>query len=299
MPAGNPDGGQWTSEDAGRYSGHPLPDDRETDAAQKPVEYAALEPQTRTDATDAPAGAQYASETEDDAGENRAGGLFEGTPAQLLRQEIAAREYRAALSQVLRYDPTWKPSPSLIDPNDIEGEIARFEAWTKEAKEYFGRLRDFAKPLDRNSGNPIAPSTQKTGDPLVDSTTEKLNSILDRVVARIGPRSDRAAGQYGKEVHDEFKREVSASRLPGIDDEDLDRTFGVGDGASYGEKDSVRPDVVLRDDQGNIVAIYDVKTGAGFTSFQVIKYRLRTDTDSFVPIFELHPRRTIWRCQIH
>lgn len=209
------------------------------------------------------------------------------------------REYRAALSQVLRYDPTWKPRPTLIDPNDIEGDIARLEAWTKEANEYLGRLRNFAKPLDRYTGNPISSSTEKTGDPSVDSTTEMLNNILDRVVARIGPRSGRTAGQYGREVHDEFKREVSASRLPGIDDEDLDKTFGLSEGASYGEKDSVRPDVVLRDDQGNIVAMYDVKTGRGFSTFKVIKYRLRTGSDSFIPIFELHPHgRTIWKARL-
>lgn len=71
---------------------------------------------------------------------------------------------------------------------------------------------------------------------------------------------------------------------------------GVGEVASYGEKDSVRPDVVLRDYQGNIVAMYDVKTGRGFSTFKVIKYRLRTGSDSFIPLFELHPGgRTIWK----
>lgn len=140
----------------------------------------------------------------------------------------------------------------------------------------------------------------KTGDPLIDSTTEKLNDILDRVVARIGPRLDLTATQYGKLVHDEFKREVLAAHLPGIDDEDLDKTFGVSEDASYGDKDSVRPDLVLRDDQGDIVAIYDVKTGRGFSSFKVIKYRLRTGSDSFVPLFELHPGgRAMWKKRNH
>jgi len=42
--------------------------------------------------------------------------------------------------------------------------------------------------------------------------------------------------------------------------------------------------------------MYDVKTGRGFSSFTVIKYRLRTGSDSFVPLFEMHPGgRTIWK----
>lgn len=97
-------------------------------------------------------------------------------------------------------------------------------------------------------------------------------------------------------MHAEFKREALAAHLLGINEEDLDKTFGASGEATYGDKDSIRPDVVLRNDQGNIVAIYDVKTGRGFSSFKVIKYRLRTGSDSFVPLFELHPGgRTIWK----
>ena len=171
VPAGNTDGGQWTSEGGGIGA----PGDLLSDASVTPQhstetgpQYAALETGTRTDVSSAPAGVQYAGATEDDENENRAGPQFEGTPAQLLRQEIAEREYQSALSQVLRLDPTWKPSPSLIDPNDIEGDITRLEAWTEEAKEYFGRLRDLAKPLDHNTGDSISPSMTKTGDLFVD-----------------------------------------------------------------------------------------------------------------------------------
>lgn len=137
----------------------------------------------------------------------------------------------------------------------------------------------------------------RTGDLFVDSTTDKLNGILDIVVARIGPRPDLTPGQYGVEVHEALKREVRAAGLPGVDADDVERTFGVNkDDAPYGAKDSVRPDVVLRDEKGNIVAIYDVKTGRGFSTYQVIRYRQRTDTDSFVPLFELRPGgRTIRR----
>jgi Phage portal protein len=301
VPAGNSDGGQWTSEDVSSAAGGVAgaPNDR-IEAINGQVQGSpANDSRVLSDATPDNTwipGAQYAGGIEDDENETRSGGRFEGTPAQLLRQQIAEREFRSALSDVLRLDPTWKPSLSLVDPNEIEGDIKNLEAWTKEAQEYFERLRELSEPLDRNSGDAISPSTTKTGDPLVDSTTEKLNGILDRVVARIGPRPDLTAGQYGQLVHDEFEREVRAAHLPGIADEDLEKTFGVSEGASYGEKDSIRPDVVLRDDQGNIVAIYDVKTGRGFSSFSVIKYRLRTGSDSFVPLFELHPNgRTIWK----
>ncbi len=295
VPAGNSDGGQWISGSEGNSSNGSI-GDSEAKGVSHPVRYAALDTGTRTDAPPVPVGVQYAGGAEDDEGESRADA--EDSLAQEVRAENALLEYRSVLAQIQRFDPNWKPSTSLTRPGSIEGDIASLEEWNKEAKEYLRRLGELAKPRDRNTGEVISSSPIKTGDPLIDSTTEKLNDILDIVVARIGPRPDLTPTQYGRLVHAEFKREVLAAQLPGIDDEDLDKTFGVNEGASYGEKDSVRPDLALPRD-GKIIAIYDIKTGRGFTSFQVIKYRLRTGSDSFVPLFELHPgRRTIWKGQV-
>ena len=302
VPAGRAHGGEWTSEGKSGSSGEPKIDGSATprgDPGKRP-QYAPLDTGTRSDATPAPAGVQYAGGgIGEEENESRASGRrFDGSEAQQIRHTVAEIEWKDVFAQVRRYDPTWRPTPSFTAPDSIEGDITELEAQTKEAKEYLARLRDLATPRHRSTEEPIESPMTRTGDPFVDSTTDKLNEILDRVVARIGPRPDLTPGQYGTKVHEAFKREVRAAGLPGIETDDLDRTFGAEEGARRGTKDSVRPDVILRDDDGNIAAIYDVKTGRGFTKFQVIRYRQRTRTDSFVPLFELHPGgRTVWKSE--
>lgn len=299
VPGGNPDGGQWTKAD---QSGAPSNSTAGSGAlvSPKPVQFAALDTGTRTDAINAPAGMQYAGGIEDDENENRIGGLrFEGSESQLTRQEAALDQWRAVYSQVQKYDPTWKPSPVWVDPNSIEGDITKLNAWTEEARDYLGQLLDLARARDRNTEDLVSPTVTKTGNPFIDFTTEKLLDILDDVVKRIGPRPDLDRGQYGTLVHVEFAKAVRAAGLHGIDPEDVERTFGVDNNASYGAKGSVRPDAVLCDDSGKVIAIYDVKTGAGFEKTQIIKYRLRTKSNSYVPLFELRPgHRAIWKAKV-
>jgi hypothetical protein len=80
-------------------------------------------------------------------------------------------------------------------------------------------------------------------------------------------------------------------RLQGIGPDDIETTFG---GAYYGAENSIRTDVVLRNEAGDIVAIYDVKTGgAGITSARAADLRAKTGTSSEVPIIELSIRRGV------
>jgi hypothetical protein len=134
VPAGNRDGGQWTREGGGAASSDltAAPNDeaegkpRNAPPIVGPVNDQRVISDATPDNTWIP-GAQYAGGFEDDENETRAGGQFEGTLAQQVRQDIAEREYRFILSQVHELDPTWRPSPSLVDPNDIEG-----EAWLRQ-----------------------------------------------------------------------------------------------------------------------------------------------------------------------
>jgi hypothetical protein len=66
---------------------------------------------------------------------------------------------------------------------------------------------------------------------------------------------------YGQVVHQKFAEAVRAAHIPGIAYNDVETTFSLEDGARYGSPDSIRTDVVLRDEGGEILAIYDVKTG--------------------------------------
>jgi hypothetical protein len=100
-----------------------------------------------------------------------------------------------------------------------------------------------------------------TGVPIIDETTKKLSIILSGVVDRVGPMPGLSPSQYGTMIHTEFAAEVRVAGLPGIELIDVERTFGSQPEVPYGAKDSVRTDVILRDDDGNIIAIYDAKTG--------------------------------------
>jgi hypothetical protein len=131
-----------------------------------------------------------------------------------------------------------------------------------------------------------------TGVPIIDETTKKLALILSGVVDKIGPMPGLSPSQYGTMIHTEFAAEVRAAQIPGIDIVDVERTFGLDPGAAYGAKDSVRTDVILRDDDGNIIAIYDVKTGgASLDPARVDRLRARTHTTTETYMIEMNITR--------
>jgi hypothetical protein len=122
VPAGNPDGGQWTSEAGG--GGSPGIDDSRvlSDASPDP---------------DWIPGAQYA--------QNRTPlGQFPGaTPGQNARLAVAELRASAAIRRVNEVDSIWQPRvASLTAPNSIEGAIGHAEARAHAAEM---RLRELAR----------------------------------------------------------------------------------------------------------------------------------------------------------
>jgi hypothetical protein len=114
VPAGNSDGGQWTSGGGGPRS-----------------EYAQLRPRRLP------------------VGHRIIGGRAHAvTPAQEARLDITAAQARALVREVQRRDPSWKPKPSIY--GDVEG---RIRANQSEAQQATARLRELgardpaAKPL--------------------------------------------------------------------------------------------------------------------------------------------------------
>jgi hypothetical protein len=138
----------------------------------------------------------------------------------------------------------------------------------------------------------IDTSRALTGIESVDSTTNALARTL-AMVAEFADFTPRSTPQlYGILVHKLFADAVRLQQLRGIGYTDVEQTFGLEPDASYGARFSVRTDVVLRNEGGNIVAIYDVKTGnAELTSARVRQLRARTRVGPNVPIFELHLTR--------
>ncbi|WP_442756924.1 hypothetical protein ACNHKD_17160 [Methylocystis sp. JAN1] len=65
------------------------------------------------------------------------------TASQLDRLETTRDLAREAETRVREIDPSWKPEPTLSDPNDIESRIARNEDLTRQANErYAEHLRE-------------------------------------------------------------------------------------------------------------------------------------------------------------
>jgi hypothetical protein len=95
-------------------------------------------------------------------------------------------------------------------------------------------------------------------------------------------------------VHKTFELELRLGAVPGVEVSDIEATFG-GTGR-YGSKGSVRPDVLLRNEAGDIMAIYDVKTGRGeIDDARAQRLRNVIGIGPRIPIIELHLDRGVTR----
>lgn len=101
------------------------------------------------------------------------------------------------------------------------------------------------------------------------------------VMNRSGPQL------YGIRIHMEFAVAVASAGIAGISPDDIERRFALP--ADYGgSKRTVIPDVILRSDSGDILAIYDVKTGEPrLDPWRQDEIRAATGVDSTVPIIIL------------
>jgi hypothetical protein len=126
-------------------------------------------------------------------------------------------------------------------------------------------------------------------------TSDALIDILKDVVGKLGYLPRLPATAYGTLVHGLFALEVSLKGLPGVGD--IERTFSLGDvDPYYGLAGSIRTDLTLRNIRGDIVAIYDIKTGdKPLTRARADELRAKTGAVPNAPVFELHVTRGIAR----
>ncbi|HUU24709.1 MAG TPA: hypothetical protein VMW68_03990 [Methyloceanibacter sp.] len=127
VPAGNPDGGQWT--DGGGGTGGRLPSG----------------PGTLLDVDDSESERTRLAQMAPRRGRGGTGRIQLGngqfaqpTPAQAARYEFARGRADALLSQVRELDPRWSPRPSLRE--SVEGAIRALEAEAREAEAYLREL---------------------------------------------------------------------------------------------------------------------------------------------------------------
>jgi hypothetical protein len=124
----------------------------------------------------------------------------------------------------------------------------------------------------------------QTGFSHIDETTNKLRDILEKVV---NARGEGYGPEYGKTIHYDFADAVKAENLRGIK---VEHTFPVD--AGYGQKGTVRTDVIFYNELGEPIAIYDVKTGsASLDAARVAELRVKTRATLSVPMIEMHIQR--------
>jgi hypothetical protein len=128
-----------------------------------------------------------------------------------------------------------------------------------------------------------------TGISRIDKTTRALGMVLDRTMQTMNFIPTWTPQAYGTAVHVAFGTAVRFAGLEGIGPWDVEHSFRDGESADHGEPGSIRTDVVLRNEAGAVIAIYDVKTGgAKLTPARVRELRMKTRAGPNVPIIELH-----------
>lgn len=129
VPAGNRDGGQWTS--GGGSGGGPR------------SEYAQLRPRRLSGGYRIIGGRAHAA-----------------TPAQEARLDVTAAQARALVREVQRRDPSWKPRPSIYE--GVEGQILANQS---EAQQAAARLRELGagEPAPRSLYDILRPGGQMLG----------------------------------------------------------------------------------------------------------------------------------------
>jgi hypothetical protein len=129
-----------------------------------------------------------------------------------------------------------------------------------------------------------------TGISQIDDTTKKLAQILQNVVNTLSLLPGQPQ-KYGIIVHKAFAVAVIAAGLRGISPLDVEGSFSLPPGYGPTNKKSVKPDAVLRNDGGEIIAIYDVKTGEEtIDPWRARELRAGSGVGRDVPIIVLHPR---------
>jgi len=125
--------------------------------------------------------------------------------------------------------------------------------------------------------------------------TKKLAQIYADTIERL----ERLPGQpqkYGIIVHTAFALAVIEASIG--EPMDIERSFDLPSGFSN-SKESVRPDIVLRNDSGDVVAIYDIKSGdKGIVPRRAREFRAATRAGPDVPIVVTYTDEAILKNQM-
>lgn len=204
MPAGNPDGGQWTEEagieGAVRYETH-IVEANYTAEQQGQINDRHILSDASPDDAWVP-GARYAGGTRRGGGSRGEPGGEEDTPAQGARLAIAEARWRDAMSLVRAVDSTWKPTPGVFET--VEGEIETLEAQVREAHELFTEVTGIGARLVQRGGHHYVSRKLFESVPLREDTRKVFED------AASGPLSDPAVNLFSR-PHREYNNAVGES----------------------------------------------------------------------------------------
>jgi hypothetical protein len=228
--------------------------------------------------------------------------LLSGSQAAL-RHTLAFR-HMAASHRIASQRPHYNPNQPRVPAGHSDG-----GQWTSDgrgsldvvdARERATFLRSGPVASDA-SPDPLgvwsqyaeAANNNNAPDPAIERTRQTLYGILVRVNAEVASRRDPLSPNvYGIRVHAEFANAVRARNLPGIGKAGVEQSFDAEGLARYGLDGSIRTDVILRNEAGKIIAIYDVKTGkAAMRPAREAEIRDFTKVGPDVPVIILHAVR--------
>jgi hypothetical protein len=143
-----------------------------------------------------------------------------------------------------------------------------------------------------------------TGISQIDDVTKRLAEILTDVIDEVARSPTDKFGPllrlpwiYGTIVHVRFAGAVTTAGIRGISPLDVERPFMLPPGFDSVKK-YVIPDAVLRNEIGDIIAIYDVKTGDDtIDPKRGRELRAATRVGPDVPIIVLHPKKVTFKIQ--
>jgi hypothetical protein len=139
------------------------------------------------------------------------------------------------------------------------------------------------------TGGTIVRNNARTGNSKIDEVTDGLTETLAKVAEQMDFIPERLGPVYGTAVHVEFASVVKLQNLRGVE---VEQSFDADGLANYGAAGSIRTDVIVRSPGGDVVAIYDVKTGgAVLRPSRAAKLRAMTKAADDTPVIELHFER--------
>lgn len=198
-------------------------------------------------------------------------GLTQKKELLRLKSELLEIKIQLTFARFLRV--AFKAGFNEDEPRDERGR------WTDESTDFSAQRRSAV----------IDYSGALTGISTIDDITKSLSDLLARTMETMDFIPEWTPQVYGTAVHVAFGTAVRFEGLHGISFTDVEHSFIDGGDAKPGMPGSIRTDVLLRNDIGDIIAIYDVKTGkAELSPARIREIRRHTGVSSDIPVIQLH-----------